>query len=125
MLILSPPSAPEELEPLPPSIWLGRTPRQLLSSAAAIREECSLQPSSGPSQDRTVEWVSSPEEAAKGADVVVTTIPSEKWIVSSDWIEPGMHISAMGPDTKGRQEIDPALFTRAKIVVDGIEQCRK
>ena len=49
----------------------------------------------------------------------------ERWVVSSDWIEPGMHISAMGADTKGKQEIDPALFTRAKIVVDSIEQCKE
>jgi ornithine cyclodeaminase len=59
------------------------------------------------SQDCTVKWVSSPEEAVKCADVVVTTTPSERWIVSSDWIDPGMHISAMGADTKGKQEIDP------------------
>ena len=35
-----------------------------------------------------------------------------------------MHISAMGADTKGKQEIDPDLFTRAKIVVDSIAQCK-
>ncbi len=75
--------------------------------------ECSVQP------------FSSPEDAIKGADVVVTTTPSEKWIVSSDWIEPGMHISAMGADTKGKQEIDPALFDRAKIVVDSMVQCKE
>jgi ornithine cyclodeaminase/alanine dehydrogenase len=31
----------------------------------------------------------------------------------------------MGADTKGKQEIDPALFTGAKIVGDSIEQCRE
>ena len=76
------------------------------------------------SQDCTGKWVSSPEEAGKGADVVITTTPSERWIVSSEWIDPGMHISAMGADTKGKQEIDPDLFTRAKIVVDSIAQCK-
>lgn len=89
-----------------------------LKNAEAFAEEMS-------SQDCPVKRCSSPEEAVKGADVVVTTTPSEKWIVSSDWIEPGMHISAMGADTKGKQEIDPGLFTRVKIVVDSLEQCKQ
>jgi len=69
--------------------------------------------------------VSSPEDALREADVIVTTTPSEKWIVANEWITPGMHISAMGADTRGKQEIDPLLFSRARIVVDSLEQSQQ
>jgi alanine dehydrogenase len=91
-----------------------------------IRPECAEELAKEMSSQRCiVQSFSSPEEAVDGADVIVTTTPSESWIVSSDSIEPGMHISAMGADTKGKQEIDPVLFGRAKIVADSIEQCRQ
>ncbi|MCH7589290.1 MAG: ornithine cyclodeaminase family protein [Chloroflexi bacterium] len=67
---------------------------------------------------------STPEEAVRGAEVVITCTPSQQMIVKSEWIEAGTHISAFGADTKGKQELDPELFTRAKIVVDDTVQAR-
>ncbi len=62
------------------------------------------------------------EDAVKGADIVVTTTPSKAPIVLNDWIEPGMHINCVGADALGKQELDPAILKRAKIVVDDFEQ---
>ncbi len=64
-----------------------------------------------------------PEEAVKGADVVVTTTPSTKPAISDGWISQGTHISAMGADTKGKQEIDTRLYQKCKVVVDDLKQC--
>jgi len=58
----------------------------------------------------------------QGADVVSTQTPSETPIVKNDWISPGAHINAIGADAPGKQELDPALLKRAKIVVDDMEQ---
>jgi len=62
------------------------------------------------------------ENAVRGADIVVTTTPSTIPIVFNDWISPGMHITCIGADAPGKQELDPAILKRAKIVVDDWEQ---
>ena len=62
------------------------------------------------------------KEAAEGADIVVTTTPSTKPIVSGDWIAPGTHINCIGADAPGKEELEPSILTKAKIVVDDWEQ---
>lgn len=62
------------------------------------------------------------ENAVQGADIVVTTTPSTAPIVLDDWVSPGMHINCIGADAPNRQELDPAILKRAKIVVDDWEQ---
>jgi len=66
--------------------------------------------------------VKSAKDAVEGADIVVTTTPSREPIVPNDWVEPGMHFNCIGADAPGKQELDPAILTRAKIVVDDWEQ---
>ena len=66
----------------------------------------------------------SPGEAVSGAQLVVTTTASHQWIVGAAAIEPGTHITAVGADGGGKQELDPALFAVAKIrAVDSRIQC--
>jgi ornithine cyclodeaminase len=39
---------------------------------------------------------------------------------------PGTHISAVGADTPGKQELDPEILSRASLLlVDSLAQCRK
>ena len=69
-----------------------------------------------------VEPVSSVEEAVREADVVVSTTPSKSPVVMDEWIGEGVHINAIGADAPGKQELDPKILRRAKIVVDDMEQ---
>jgi len=62
------------------------------------------------------------EDAVRGADIVVTTTPSKAPILLDDWIKSGVHINCIGADAPGKQELDPAIMKRAKIVVDDWEQ---
>ena len=39
-----------------------------------------------------------------------------------DWIKPGTHIACMGTDTKGKQEVDPAILAAATVFADEIAQ---
>ncbi len=64
----------------------------------------------------------SPQEAVQGADVVVTATPGKQPVLFDDWIEPGMHVSAFGTDTRGKVEIEARLFQRATLVVDDVVQ---
>ena len=62
------------------------------------------------------------KDAVEGADIVVTTTPSREPIVSNNWVEAGMHFNCIGADAPGKQELDPTILTRAKIIVDDWEQ---
>lgn len=64
---------------------------------------------------------SSAEEAAM-SDVVCTLTPSRAPMVKSVWIRPGTHINAIGADAPGKQELDPVLLSRARVVVDDLTQ---
>ena len=57
-----------------------------------------------------------------GRDVVVTTTPSRKPLIKAAWISPGTHINAIGADAKGKEELDPSILKKARIVVDDMEQ---
>ncbi len=67
----------------------------------------------------------SPKEAVDGVDVIVTTTPSFQAIVKDEWVLSGMHINAIGSDTKWKQEIDQQVLGRAKVVVDSLNQARE
>ena len=60
-------------------------------------------------------------DAAK-ADILVTTTPVRKPLVKDNWIKPGTHVNAIGADAPGKQELDPAILKRSKIVVDDLVQ---
>ncbi|MEW6593110.1 MAG: alanine dehydrogenase [Candidatus Hadarchaeota archaeon] len=66
--------------------------------------------------------VKNTKDAVVGADVVVTTTPVRKPILKNSWISKGMHINAIGADAPGKQELEPEILLRAKVVVDDIEQ---
>jgi alanine dehydrogenase len=69
-----------------------------------------------------VKAVDNIKDAVRGADVVVTVTPTRVPIVKSGWIGAGTHINAIGADAPGKEELDPELLKRAKIVVDDWEQ---
>ena len=67
-----------------------------------------------------------PEAAVAGADIVVTTTPSETPILKAEWLRPGQHVTAMGSDAEHKNEIDPAAIARADIyVADSLRQTRR
>ena len=72
-----------------------------------------------------VQPVASPQEAVSEADIIVTATPSTRFLVDAGWVATGTHVNAIGADARGKQEMDPRLFTRAKVVVDKLSQCRE
>ncbi|TAA64065.1 ectoine utilization protein EutC [Shinella sp. JR1-6] len=64
--------------------------------------------------------------AVDGADVVITTTPSETPILKADWLQPGQHVTAMGSDAEHKNEIEPAIVTGAGLyVADSLKQTRR
>ena len=67
---------------------------------------------------------SSAEDACRGADIIVTATPSRAPIVRADWLRPGVHVTALGSDSPGKQELEAACLSRADLVVtDRTAQC--
>ncbi|MEM2028452.1 MAG: alanine dehydrogenase [Candidatus Bathyarchaeia archaeon] len=62
------------------------------------------------------------EDAVRGADIIVTTTPSRAPLVMDEWVQPGAHFNCIGADAPGKEELDPLILKRAKIVVDDWEQ---
>jgi alanine dehydrogenase len=62
--------------------------------------------------------VDSVEETVKRVDVLVTTTPVRMPIIKNEWITEGTHINAIGADAPGKQELDPEILKRAKVVID-------
>ncbi len=67
---------------------------------------------------------SSLEETVRQADIVVTATPATHPVVKKDWVPAGQHISAMGADTAGKQEVESAVTSGALVLCDSREQCR-
>ena len=57
------------------------------------------------------------------SDVCVTCTPSRRAFVARDDVAPGTFVAAVGADSQGKQELDPALLAHATLVVDVLEQC--
>ena len=75
-----------------------------------------------PNKIANVVCVEKVKDAVKGADIVVTTTPSRKPLVLDPWVDPGVHFNCIGADAPGKQELDPAILKRAKIVIDDWDQ---
>ncbi|RWX19294.1 ectoine utilization protein EutC [Rhizobium hidalgonense] len=70
--------------------------------------------------------ISDPGRAIAGADIIVTTTPSEKPIIEAGWLAPGQHLTAMGSDAEHKNEIDPAVIAGADLyVADSLKQTRR
>jgi len=64
------------------------------------------------------------KQAVQKADVIVTATGSTQPIIQSGWVKDGTHITAIGADAPGKQELDVELVTRAEcLVVDLVSQC--
>jgi ornithine cyclodeaminase len=65
----------------------------------------------------TVEFTTA-ETAVRDADIVITVTPSREAIVQQQWVRPGTHVSAMGADASGKQELDPDIVAGARLFAD-------
>jgi len=62
------------------------------------------------------------EVVTQAADLLLTVTSARQPLVRSEWVRDGTHITAVGADMPGKQELDPQLLGRAKLVVDRLQQ---
>ena len=59
---------------------------------------------------------------ARKAHIIVTGTPSKTPFIKREWVMPGTHISCMGADMAGKQELDSKILADASVFVDDISQ---
>jgi len=57
------------------------------------------------------------EEVCKKSDILITTTPSTKPLVKSEWLRKGMHITAMGSDAEHKNELDPKIIKECDLYI--------
>lgn len=62
------------------------------------------------------------EATVREADILVTATSASEPLVRREWVRPGTHISAMGADSGGKQELDVALVADGVLYADVARQ---
>lgn len=97
-------------------VW-GRNPER---AAACAREIEALLP------DARVRTARTPAEVAAAARLVVTATASRAPLLLAGDVRPGTHVSAVGSDSPGKQELDPEILRGAALLlVDSLAQCAR
>ena len=58
-----------------------------------------------------------PGDLVQQSQVVVTTTPAKSPHLRAAWLHPGLHITAMGSDAEGKQELHPEILGQADLLV--------
>jgi ornithine cyclodeaminase len=65
-----------------------------------------------------VEVSGSVAEAVAGADIICTTTAAPEPILHGDWLEPGVHINAVGSSVAFARELDTGAMVKSRLYVD-------
>ena len=96
-------------------VWLwGRTPERV---EACRRDLESLV---------RVKLADSPAVVAGNARLIVTATASRSPLLTAADLQAGTHVSAVGTDAPGKQELDPGILRQASLLlVDSVRQCER
>ena len=63
------------------------------------------------------------EAAVETSGIVVTAAMAASPLIEAAWVRPGTHLSCMGADMPGKQEIAPAIIASARLFTDDTATC--
>ena len=94
-------------------IW-ARTHDQAIRAARKLTYELGIE----------VAAAQTPDAAVEEADIIVTATPSTEPILLAKHVNKGVHITAMGSDADHKNELEPAILSKADLYVcDRQSQC--
>jgi ornithine cyclodeaminase len=100
------------------TVW-GRNQEHVDRMIRGIRKDPGFWP-----RDLDISGTTDMDRLTAGANLIVTATPAKVPLILADQVRPGTHITAMGSDDAGKQELDAALLGRADVVVaDSRSQC--
>ncbi|UOZ11327.1 ornithine cyclodeaminase family protein [Amycolatopsis sp. WQ 127309] len=71
--------------------------------------------------DLPVVVASSPEDAVRSADIVITATNAVKPLLRHSWLRPGTHVNAIGSCVPHTRELDTATMASSRVFVDSAE----
>lgn len=102
------------------SLELSKTESFVSNIRKRLQEEFEIN-----AENITFKAVENLEVATKESDIIITITPSRKPIIKKEWVQKGTHISCIGADMEGKQEIDSEIMASALIFVDDMEHCKE
>ncbi len=106
-----------EVLPLERIVLWGRTPERAESCRRDIANAL---------PDVAVTVAATPADVARATRLMVTTTGSRAPLLFAGDVQPGTHISAVGADSPGKQELDAEIVRRAQTLwLDSPEQCAR
>jgi alanine dehydrogenase len=73
----------------------------------------------------TIAVASNLKDVLSKSDICITCTPSTQYFISENDVKPGMFLAAVGSDSEHKQELDPKLLAKSKVIADSIEQAIK
>ena len=99
-------------------------PSKAVEKLPAMREKVTaLLAGSGAERGFDFTATDSLEAAVREADVILTATPAREPMIKAEWVQPGTHLSCIGADISGKQEIDSDVFAAARAFGDDRAQC--
>ena len=100
-------------------VWDPRKTEAPEARVALMREKvAAMLAAAGIERSYEIVAVADGEAACGRADAIITITPATTPIIKRDWVRPGTHISCVGADMEGKQEIESALDAAARLYVD-------
>ncbi len=87
-------------------VW-GRAGEKAEACAADLRAELGIE----------AEVATDPARLVAESQLVVTTTPATAPVLRAEWLHPGLHVTAMGSDQPGKNELEPAALAKAHLYV--------
>jgi len=95
-------------------VW-GRSTEKADRYASEMRERLGVE----------VEVATAPGDVVRASQLLITATASERPLVRADSLHKGLHITAVGSDLPGKQELAAAVLLEAdRLVCDRLSQCR-
>ena len=99
-------------------VW-GRDPAKVQAMIADLRERETIR-----AWGLEIEAAKTLDDLVSQCNLIVTTTSATSPLIRADQVRPGTHITAMGSDDDGKQELEAALLAKAdRVVADSVSQC--
>lgn len=98
-------------------------PEKAITFSKTIREKLETEFNLTIDDKLIFEPVVSLEESVNKSDIIVTATPSRIPVIKKEWIKPGTHLSCIGSDMSGKQEIESTIFQGANVFCDDKKHC--
>ncbi|MCI1665189.1 MAG: ornithine cyclodeaminase [Atopobiaceae bacterium] len=104
-------------------VWNPRSSEAPTAQVARISDQVGvLLDASGIAREFELAATADGEGATRSADAIITVTPAFEPFLMDAWVQPGTHISCVGADMPGKQEIESSLCVRSHLVVDDVVQ---